>query len=172
MSFFEILAECSVALAGFGAVHAALHGSSSPRGLFRAWTVVLQGTVAFVMCVIPLLLALAALSHEQIWLGASIAAVACTGVPFYLNLSFDFRMARMGHPSQAIVFLRTAQSLSALAVFLLLLNVFGWPLPPGPFLYGAASVCVFMVGFMAMLHSFYLPIQLFFRARSPDKNEL
>jgi hypothetical protein len=169
MSFFEILAECSVALAGFGAVHAVLGGSSNPRSLFRAWTVVLHGTVTFILCVIPLLLALSSLSHEHIWLGASIAGIACTGISLYVNVNFDMRMTRMGHPSQAIVFIRTAQGLTALAVLLTLSNVIGWPLSPGPFLYGVASVLIFLVGLIAMLHSFLLPIQLFFNAEPAAK---
>ena len=54
MSYLELLAECSIALTGFGAILAALRGSDSHRGVFRAWTVVVQAGAAFVLSLIPL----------------------------------------------------------------------------------------------------------------------
>jgi len=47
LSFFEIFAECSIAFAGFGAVHAALRGAGGPRGDFRAFSVVSHGLMSF-----------------------------------------------------------------------------------------------------------------------------
>ena len=73
MNFFEIMAECSIALTGFGAIHAALRGSDHPRGVFRAWSVVLLGAVSFMICVFPLLLAQTDLPAAQTWRLASVA---------------------------------------------------------------------------------------------------
>ena len=53
--YFELLAECSVALGGFAAVHAVLRGSTGPRGTFRAWGSVSFAFSALLMSLAPLL---------------------------------------------------------------------------------------------------------------------
>ena len=71
MNFFEIFAECSITLAGFGAVHAVLRGSTSPRGVLRAWATVVYGALCFLLSALPLVLALTSLSGERLWRSAS-----------------------------------------------------------------------------------------------------
>ena len=111
-----------------------------------------------------LLLGLAAQSQDQIWQGASVAGVACAGILVFATASIDIRMTQRGHPPQSVIFFRMAQGLGILALILLALNVFGWLLTTGPLLYGMALVLVLTGGLVAILHSFLLPIQLFFHS--------
>ena len=171
MDFLEVLAECSIALAGFGAVHAALQGSNAPRGVFRAWTVVLHGVVAFILSVVPLLLALSSLSEDQNWRGASAIAVIATAVLIYSGMIIDVRLARLGYPPQAPMFLRSAQASSILAALFFVSNAFGWPWSPGPFLYAVGPVLILVTGLLAMLHAFVLPVQLALDSEAVDTGE-
>jgi hypothetical protein len=57
LDYFELMAECSVALGGFAAVPAVLRGSTGPRGTFRAWGSVTYGFSALLMSLAPLLVA-------------------------------------------------------------------------------------------------------------------
>ena len=75
MGFFEIFAECSIAFAGFGAVHAVLRGSIGPRGVYRAWVVVSNGALSFALSILPLILSLGSLSDELLWRVASAIGV-------------------------------------------------------------------------------------------------
>lgn len=171
MSFLEILAECAIALAGFGAVHAVLQGSSGPRGIFRSWTVVLHGATAFILAVIPLLLDLSSLSSDQLWRTASVVGAACAGFNAYLNFSFDARLTKIGHLPQAKVILRIAQVSTVLAMLAMISNALGWPSPPGPLLYAVGPVFILITGLLAMLHSFLVPLQMFLDSESSDSNE-
>ncbi len=165
MGFFEIFAECAIAFTGFGAIHAALRGSDSPRGVFRSWTVVLHGALAFILGILPLLFALTSLSHEQIWRALSIAGLMGAGLATYVNIVFDVRLVRLGNPPQAPVILRVAQSSSSVAVIAMLINLFGWPWSTGPLLYAAGSLLILIPGLMALLHAFLMPLQI---ALNPD----
>ena len=170
MSFFEILAESSIALAGFGAVHAVLEGADSPRGLFRAWTVVLHGLMAFVLSVMPLLLAMTSLLPDQVWRLTSAAGLVCVGLLVYISVSFDRRLTGKGHPPQATMMLRTGQASSGSAALFLVANLSGLLSPPNSFLYGVAVVLVLFVGLIAMLHSFLHPLQQFFASKVTGKD--
>lgn len=160
MNFFEILAECSIALAGFGAVHAVLQGSGGARGLLRAWFVVSQGAIAFGLCMLVLLLDLASLSDEELWRFASMAGALCAGGLTIAMFRIDAKMTRQGHPPQAAVNLRTAQSLLVLSVLLLIINFIEWPLQSGPLPYAIAVTFMLISGLLALLHSFFVPLQL------------
>ena len=146
MNFFEIFAECSIALTGFGAIHAALRGSDHPRGVFRAWTVVLVGAIAFVLCILPLLLALTDLSTERLWRVASAIGLLMAAIPTFSGFSFDNRLTKLGYPPQALLILRTAQIAAVIPVVVLLSNMIGWPAAPGPFLYAIAPVSLLFAG--------------------------
>ena len=171
MNFFEVLAECSIAFVGFGAVHAVLQGSRGPRGIFRAWTVVLHGAVAFVMSIIPLLLDLTNLSVDQLWRGASVAGFSLSAFTVYVIGAIDFRMTRMGHPPQARIIFRIAQVLTGIATLAVFSNSAGWLTVPGPQLYALATVLILFTGLLAMLHSFLVPLQMFFDSKSSETNE-
>ena len=157
MNFFEIIAECAIALAGFGAVHAVLQGSTGPRGVFRAWLVV--GAFSFVLAILPLLLILAPLSNELLWRSASVFGVLGTGVLVATFVTSDYYMTRLGNPPQALLIIRSAQLASILAIIAMVMNFFGWPWPSGPLLYAMALVLLMITGLMALLHSFYVPFQ-------------
>ena len=158
-TFFEILAECSIALAGFGAVHAVLQGSDGPRGIFRAWVVVSQGAFAFVLSILALLLVLASLPPDVMWRGASTVGAIGAGALVGATIVFDNRMTHIGQLPQARLNLRTAQLSSILATLAMLINVIGWPWRPGPFLYATATTFVLTTGLLALLHSFYVPLK-------------
>ncbi len=161
MNFFEIIAECAIALAGFGAVHAVLQGSTGPRGVFRAWVVV--GALSFALAILPLLLILAPLTNELLWRSASVFGVLGIGVFVATFLTDDYRMTCLGHPPQALLSIRLALLSSILATIAMVMNFFDWPSPSGPLLYATALVLLMLTGLMALLHSFYVPFQLALR---------
>ncbi len=169
MDFFEIFAECAIALTGFGAVHAALQGSESPRGAFRSWTVVLNGALAFVFSILPLLLSLTSLSPDQIWRVASILGVVGAGLASYLIMVIDAKMTRLGSPPQAPVNFRIAQASTLLATLAFLINAVGWPWQPGALLHAVGSVLILLTGLLALLHAFLMPLQLALNPNSADR---
>jgi hypothetical protein len=160
MNIFETFAECSIALAGFGAIHAVLHGSTGPRGAFRALFVVTQGGFAFILSLLPLLLDLASMSDDQLWRVASLFGVAGAGAVTYSQIVIDTRMTRLGHPPQAPLIVRTAQTLSVLAMSAMFANLIGWPWNPGALPYATAVIFVLIAGLLALLHSFMVPVQI------------
>ncbi len=168
MDFFEIIAECSVALAGFGAVHAVLRGATNPRGAFRAWTVVVQGAVSFVLSVLPLVLTLTSLSNESLWRSVSAVGLVATSATAYSFIVFDIRMTRLGHPPQALASIRIAQLFAIASILALLANFIGWPWQPGPFLYAVALILVLITGLVALLHAFILPVLLVFDGKDVE----
>jgi hypothetical protein len=170
-SFFEIFAECSIAFAGFGAVHAAFKGTLGARGVFRAWSVVTQGGLAFVLSVVPMLFALTSLADERAWRWASaIGCVGCLAMAYSL-IVLDIRMTRQGHPPQAPLSIRIAQGSSILANLSMASNLVGWPWSPGPLLYAIALTCILTTGLVALLHSFLLPLQLALAGEDPGRGD-
>jgi hypothetical protein len=166
MNFFEIMAECSIALTGFGAIHAALRGSDHPRGVFRAWSVVLLGAVSFMICVFPLLLAQTDLPAAQTWRLASVAGLLLAAITVYSGFNISHRLTELGYPSQSFWLLRLAQVVLIVAFVALLLTLIGWPRPPGPFPYALAPACLLFAGLVAMLHAFLYPLQLILTGQS------
>ncbi len=160
MNFFEIVAECSIALAGFGAVHAVLQGAGGPRGVLRAWHVVSQGCVAFILCLLVLLLEQTSLSAESGWRFASIIGVLGAGGLLVTMFRVDAKMTAMGYPPQSPLSLRTAQVTSVTASFLLLMNIPGWVWTPGQLPYAVSVTLVLISGLLALLHSFFVPLQV------------
>jgi hypothetical protein len=170
MNIFEILAECSIALAGFGAVHAALQGSTGPRGAMRAWVVVAQGGCAFVLSLLPLLFDLGSMSQEQLWRVTSIFGVAGTSAAAYSTVVIDIQLTRRGHPPQAPWNIRFAQLSTVIAVFAMLINLIGWPWNPQAFPYATAIILVLITGLLALLHSFLMPVQAALRSEDPGQS--
>jgi hypothetical protein len=169
MGFFETFAECSIAFVGFGAVHAALRGSTGPRGVYRAWVVVAYGGLSFVLSILPLVLAFAELPDGVSWRAASALGVTGAAAATYTFIARDVQMTRLGHAPQASVSLRIGQLLGIFAVLALLANLVGWPWPPGPLPYAGALVLILGGGLNALLASFLLPLQLALDAR-PDSD--
>lgn len=160
LNFFEVFAECSIALAGFGAIHAVLRGATTPRGVFRAWVVVAHSILSFVLSIVPLLLALTFSSDELLWRYASIFGVVGASMSVYSSIVIDIRMTRSGHPPQTMKSVRTAQLMSIMSAIVMLANFAGWPWQSGPFLYAVALVLILTSGLIALLHSFLLPVAL------------
>ncbi len=160
MNIFEIFAECSIALAGFGAVHAALQGSTGPRGAFRALYVVSQGGIAFILSLLPLLFDLSSMSHEQLWRVTSIFGVAGVGATNYSYFVMDVRLTRLGHPPQAPLIFRTAQILNSVALLAMFINLIGWPWNPDALPYSSGIILMLMAGLLALVHSFLVPVQI------------
>jgi hypothetical protein len=159
MSFFEILAECAVAFAGFGAIHAVLEGATSGRGYLRSFTIVMLGTLAFLLCVLPLVLDLSSLSSVLLWRVASAVGLIGSGGALYALFTLSARLTAMGHPPPAPWTIQTALILGLLATCSMLSNLVGWPGAPGPLLYGAAVSLILGQGIMALLHSFWVPLE-------------
>lgn len=171
MYFFEIFAECSIAFAGFGAVHAVLQKATSPRRVLRAWTVVAQGALAFVLSIIPLLLSLTSLPDELLWRYASSIGLIGASASTYSFILFDIRMTRAGYPPQATLSIRTAQLLSITSIIVMLANLIGWPWQAGPFLYAVALTIILITGLIALLHSFILPVMESFEDEGLESSE-
>jgi len=168
LTFFEIFAECSIAFAGFAALHGALRGSTTPRGVFRAWWVVATGAASFAVSLLPLLLAYTSLSGIGFWRSASGLALPIAGVTAYLQFRFDLRMTRLGSPPQAPLIMRFAQASLCVAIVLLVGNLAGWPWAPQPGAYATAAVLILAAGVAALLHAFVVPLQIALGAEDPD----
>ena len=160
MSFLELLAECSIALTGFGAILAALRGSDSPRGVFRAWTIVSLAGLAFILSLVPLVLSLGSMATATLWLTASAIGLVATSVAAFSTIALDRRFSRLGFPPQAIVLIRSSQACCIIAAFAMLSNTLGWPWSPGLPLYAIAIVLLLVSSLIALLHSFLVPLQL------------
>ena len=160
MQFFEIFAECSIALLGFGAVHAVLRGSDGPRGLMRAWVVVTQGAFAFFLCVLPLLLTLSVLSLDMVWRTSSAIGMVGVSALIYLVFRFDKRLTELGFPPQAPLNILVAKLTSIIAIVIMLMNAIGWPWSPGAFQHAVAVTLTLITGLLALHHTFYVPVQL------------
>lgn len=171
MNIFEILAECSIALAGFGAVHAVLHGSTGPRGSLRAWFVVAQGGLALILSLLPLVLDLAPITAEQLWRIAGGFGAAGVGAALVSSTMFDVRLESLGHPPQAPWNIRVAQFLNTIAVVAMFSNLLGWPWSPGALPYATAIFLLLFTGMLALLHSFMVPLQLALRGEDSDQAE-
>ena len=154
-----LLAECSITFAGFAAVLSALRGSQGLRGSFRAWTTVSQGLLAFVLSLLPLVLARAQLSEADVWRIASGIAAAATSVVWIWNLRVHRRLNALGEPAQAPLNLALALSLTPLSALLLLSNALGWPRAPGPFPYVLGIVLFLIAAVVAMAVSFWIPLR-------------
>lgn len=173
MEYFETFAECSIAFAGFGAVHAILQGSTGPRGALRAWSTVIPGALSFVLSILPPLLAQGdgALSDDAIWQLVSVVGVIAASAQTFSFVRSDIRLHRLGIPPQAPVFVRTAQAMSALALLLMLSNAVSWPTARGPFVYALGLLFVLMPGLIALIHSFRIPVHLVLGQNVPGMRE-
>jgi hypothetical protein len=160
MSLLELLAECSIALTGFGAILAALRGSDSPRGVFRAWTIVSQAGIAFLLSLVPLVLSLGSMTTATLWHTASAIGVVATSATVFSTVTLDRRFSRFGFTPQAIVLIRSAQACCIIALLGMLSNALGWPWSPGLPLYAIAIVLLVVSSLIALLHSFLVPLQL------------
>ncbi len=156
LGYFELMAECSVALGGFAAVHAVLRGSTGPRGAYRAWGSVTYGFTALLMSLAPLLVAAGADLDRAGWRTASaLGLLPCVGCQV-ASLVWNRRLNRAGHPPQARAVLRTNQTVLSLAILALLANVAAWPWPPSWSAYASATTLVFFSGVISISMSFWL----------------
>ena len=108
MDFFELMAECSVALGGFAAIHAALRGSAGPRGSFRAWGTVSWSFSAVLMALVPLLFATRAELDTSAWRVVHGIGFVPAGTSMATAAWMDLRLTAAGHPAQMPGFLRAA----------------------------------------------------------------
>jgi len=160
MSFFQTLAECSVAFAGFAAIHAALKGGTTGRALHRSFAIVLTGALAFILSILVLLLDQFDLTAISLWRIASafgLAASAFGGLLFYQS---HRRLAGLGQVAQAPLIFAIAALLLMLTTPIMLLNLGGWLWPPGAPAYGAAVTMMLASGVLALLGSFWFPIEV------------
>ncbi len=157
MGFFEILAECSITFAGFGAVHAMLMGSTGPRGAYRAWSTVLPGVTVFVLCLLVLLLDLSYLEGTELWRILSYFGGIVLAVQTSVAIGIDYHLLKRGHPPQSRYNLRTAQFVSVLATLTMLYSAI---VEPSQFLFGTALLLSLVQGIIGFLLSFWLPLNI------------
>ncbi|MFV1988298.1 MAG: hypothetical protein ACC682_13535 [Gemmatimonadota bacterium] len=160
MSFFEVFAESAIAFTGLGAIHSVLAGGSSPRGAVRALLIVMLGGLAFLLSILPLILDMLALSSVALWRMASAAGFLGCGGALLLVQRLSVRFNALGYPPQAPWMLRSAYLMGTAATLAMLVNLAGWPWPPGPVLYAIAVSLILTEGLVALLHSFWIPVGL------------
>jgi hypothetical protein len=160
MDFFQTLAECSVAFAGFAAIHAVLKGGKTGRILHRSFTVVLTGALAFMLSVLVLLLDDLGLDPTTLWRVASGFALLAIGFGGFLFYRSHRDLSRLGDGAQAPLTFAIAAVLLLLPIPVLLFNLGGWWWPPGAVAYGAALTMLLASGVVALLGSFWFPLSL------------
>jgi hypothetical protein len=158
MTFFQTLAECSVAFAGFAAIHAVLKGGNTGRILHRSFTVVLTGALAFILSVLVLLLDQFDLAAPTLWRVASGVALAAIGFGWFLFYRSHRQLAGLGDVPQAPFVFAVASSMLVVPIPILLLNLGGWWWAPGARAYGAALTMILASGVFALLGSFWFPL--------------
>jgi hypothetical protein len=100
------------------------------------------------------------------WLG-----LVLTGLVFTLSVRVDARMTQIGHPPQAPLIIRSAQSAVGLAVLLMLATALLSPASFRQLCYGSGVVLMLSAGILALLHSFLVPLQHVFEAEEgPTKD--
>lgn len=159
MPFFELLAECSIALGGFAAIHAALQGSTGPRGAFRAWGIVAPGLGAFLLSLLPLFLVQLELSEAAMWRLASASGLVLCGGLAMLSLYIDWRLSVAGHPAQIPWVLGVSQILNVFSVPAMAANLLGWPWTPGAPLYAASLLALIGSAVAGLLGSFWINLR-------------
>jgi len=159
MSFFQTLAECSIAFAGFAAIHAVLQGGTSGRALHRSFTIVLTGALAFGLSVLVLLLDQFDLTDATLWRTASAIGLTVSALGSFLFYRSHRRLSELGQVAQAPVLFTVAGLLLSLPVLIMFLNFGGWLWPPGAPAFGAAVTMMLGSGIIALLGSFWFPIE-------------
>jgi hypothetical protein len=71
MHYIEPLAESSLVFTGFTVLLFAFRESESPRLIFRAWSIVVQGLSVFGMSLLALLLDQLGMAEQTLWQFAS-----------------------------------------------------------------------------------------------------
>lgn len=169
MSFFQTLAECSVAFAGFAAIHAVLKGGTTGRALHRSFTIVLTGALAFGLSVLVLLLDQLDLSAPALWRIASAIGLAASALGSALFYRSHRRLAGLGEVAQTPLGFMVAASLLVLPIPLMFLNLGGWLWPPGAAAFGAAVAMTLGSGVVALLGSFWFPIKAVIRELEEER---
>jgi len=168
MDYFGLLAECSVALGGFAAVHAVLRGSTGPRGTYRAWGSVAYGFTALLMSLAPLLLAAGEELGQGGWRRAGALGLLPCAACFVSNLFWNRRLDQAGHPPQVRPVLYLNWALHSLAIVLLLGTLVGWPGSPGWGAYASATTLLLVNAVLAIVISFWLAMDHALEASSKE----
>ena len=170
LGMFEIMAECAVALAGFGAVHAMLKGSEGPRGMARAWCVVAYaGSVAF-LSFVPLVLDYSKVEPVLGWrLASAFGVLVGLFVVASLHL-IDRGLSKVEIHAQIQLGKYSVLTAGYLAILVMGSSLAGWPLESGPFIYGIGLMVLFAAAFLPLFFSFLLPLTEAMRdhKRSPE----
>ena len=156
MSYIELLADASLVFTGFAALLFALREPESPRLVFRAWAIVVQGFIVFVMSLLPLLLAQLRLNEPTIWQISSIAAFLVMSALLVSIPVISIRLTRRGHPPLMPWALWVPFGVSTMGCVLMLANVVGWPLTPSSFFYGAGLTLFLAVSVSGVVSIYWL----------------
>ena len=154
MSYIELLANASLVFTGFTVLLFALRESESPRLIFRAWCIVVQGFIVFGLSLLPLLLSQLRMKELAMW---QIASGAAFVVMFTLLASIpviSIRLTRRGHPPLVPWALWAPFGVSSVGCILMLANIVGWPLEPSSFFY-AAGLTLFLAVSVSGVVSIY-----------------
>ncbi len=167
MGYFELLAECSVALGGFGAIHAALQGSTGGRGAMRAWSVVATGIGAFMLSLVALLAEQLGGEPAMRWRIASAIGAALSSMILLSVVYLDRRFTAIGQPRQFSFWLRTAWGAQAAAIIGMAANIVGWPMTPNAEVLAISLTFLLAAGVVGLVGSFWLNV----RANLTDRSD-
>jgi hypothetical protein len=137
MHYIELLAESSLVFTGFTVLLFAFRESESPRLIFRAWSIVVQGFSVFGMSLLALLLDQLGMAEQTLWQFASGIAFLVMSALLISIPVISIRLTRHGYPPLAPWALWAPFGVSSIGCILMLANIVGWPLAPSPFFYGA-----------------------------------
>ncbi len=145
-----------MAMAGFAAVHAALRGSTGPRGTFRAWGTVSWAFTAVLLALIPPLIGTSRPLDAEAWRLIHLIGFFPAALSMATSIWLDVRLNAAGHVAQIALFLRIAQVMGVSGCLILLAALAGWPTGPTPATYAVVVFGLFFSAVVGILASFWL----------------
>ena len=154
MEFFNLLAICTITLAGFSAIHAQLQRTTGPRGAFRSLREFGTAALAFFISIFPLLFNLLEISEASIWSIASALAAICLIVFFIVVLRINGKLTANGFLPETSPAIALVSLLIVVSAILFTGNVFPWSDAANRFIYGLGVLLLMIVPVSAMAVSF------------------
>ncbi|WOJ97598.1 hypothetical protein R0137_03260 [Congregibacter brevis] len=172
MELFQTLAECSVAFAGFAAVHAVLKGGDNLRILHRSFTIVMTGSLAFILSILALLLDEVGFSEITLWKASSAVGFVLSGYCGILFFSSHRQLTKLDYGPQSRVFFAIAALLLLLPCPVFLLNMGGWLWESSAEVYGLALAMILTSGVVALLGGFWFSLAIAIKAVNEGSGRL
>ena len=168
MGYFEILAECSVALGGFAAIHSALQGSTGGRGAMRAWSVVTLGIGAFMLSLVALLAERLPGEPAMRWRIASAIGATLGTLTLASIVYLDRRFTAIGQPRQFGFWLMASWTAQITGIVGMAANIVGWPMAPNANTLAVSLTFFLSAAVIGLVGSFWLNVEAELTDRAND----